>query len=113
VLSHNDLIYNTYPLTPDDLACLQLHDLFVVQMQVATTNHGTYHLANNLLLLSDGRFWNLFRSCFRISMPMKRKHGFIVMIFRLVGGNCRTVIELLLGLIGKEGIHGSVDSGGY
>jgi hypothetical protein len=90
---------------PEDFTLLQLHDLFVVRMQVATTNCRTCYLVDDVFWFSDGRHGDFFNSNVSGAMPTKCKQGFILTVFGFVGSDGGPVTDLLFNLVGDKGFR--------
>jgi hypothetical protein len=48
-----NLVYNSHPFMPKDVAAFELHDLFVVEVQIAAADGGAGYSADDICRLCD------------------------------------------------------------
>lgn len=49
-----DFVHDTHPLMAENITTFQLHHLFMIEMQIRTTNRRSGYFANNVLGICDG-----------------------------------------------------------
>jgi hypothetical protein len=100
-----DLINDPHPLVTQDLAWLQLHDLLVIEVQIASSDSSASDLDYGVGGLGDGGHRHLFDPHILVTIPAERQHSFVGprrMLVRRGGG---AVAEPLFYLVGNEGVH--------
>lgn len=100
-----DLIDDSHPFVPQNVARLQLHDLLVIEVQIASTDGGAGDFDDGVAGLGDGRHGHLFNPHVLVTVPTERQHGFVGSRGMVVGGDGGAVAEVLFELVGDEGVH--------